>query len=146
MTERLFLITVMILSAAYLGVAYYLIEARIQYDPLGPESWPIILGALAFCAAAIRVFLPVGARFELSRAAGARIAGVFVLLVFYAATFEHLGFVVSTWLFCGAVTWALGTRPLPAIVFGGAIGFGVYGLFTRLLDLNLPAGPLTFLE
>lgn len=146
MMERVFLVAVMMLSAGYFGVAYYLIEARIQYDPLGPETWPIILGLLTFIAAGIRLFLPVGAHFDLSRAAGGRIASVFVFLVLYAATFEHLGFVVSTWLFCSATTWALGTRPLPSIVFGGAIGFGVYGLFTRLLDLSLPAGPLTFLE
>lgn len=146
MTERLFLVAVMILSAGYFGVAYFLIEARIQYDPLGPESWPMILGAVAFCAATARLFLPVGARFDLPRAAGTRIAGVLALLVFYAATFEHLGFVLSTWVFCTATTWALGTRPVPALVFGVAIGLGVYGLFTHLLDLTLPAGPLSFLE
>ena len=144
MAERLFLGAVLLVSAAYLAFAWTSISAPIQYDPLGPESWPIILGALLVLASGARLLMPVGARPELERHVAGRLALVLLAMVAFAFLFTRLGFVLSAWAFCAFVTWLLGARPWAAAVFGLAVGAGGYTLFTAL-DLNLPAGPLAFL-
>ena len=146
MAERLFLLAVLAVSGGYFLVAAFLIEARIQYDPLGPESWPMILGALLFVAAGVRICLPIGARFELARGPALRVGAVLAALMGYALLFERAGFVLSTWTFCSVTTLVLGARPIGALVFGGSVAVVVYLVFTRLLDLNLPAGLLAGLE
>ena len=141
MAERLFLGAVLLVSAAYLAFAWTSISAPIQYDPLGPESWPILLGLLLVLASGARLLMPVGERPELGRRAGGRLALVLVAMIAFAFLFERAGFVLSAWGFCAFVTWLLGSRPWTAAAFGLAVGVGGYALFTAL-DLNLPAGVL----
>ena len=141
MAERLFLGAVLLVAAAYLAVAWTSISAPIQYDPLGPESWPIILGIALVVAAGARLAMPVGVRPGLERRAAGRLALVVLAMVLFAFFFARAGFVLSAWAFAGSVTWLLGTRPLTAALFGLAVGVGGYALFTAL-DLTLPAGVL----
>lgn len=142
MAERIFLVAALLIGGAYLAFAWTSIRAPIQYDPLGPESWPIILGGLIVAAAGLRLLRPAGARPELERRAAGRLAVVVAGLVLYAFAFERAGFVLATWGFCALVTGLLGARPLSAAAFGLCVGLLGYLLFTHALDLRLPAGLL----
>lgn len=54
-----------------------------------------------------------------------------------------LGFILTTTLFLMAGAWVLGSRsPVRDLLAGVLVGVGTYALFTRLLGLELPAGPL----
>jgi putative tricarboxylic transport membrane protein len=64
------------------------------------------------------------------------------LLFAYAWLFQRLGFILSTFLFCTALSMMLGARLLAALIFGAATGIGGYFVCTGLLALNLPAGVL----
>jgi putative tricarboxylic transport membrane protein len=141
MVERAFLIAVVLVAGGYTLIAATAIRAPIQYDPLGPESWPLILGGLLVVTALARLLRPVGVRFDLERHAGLRILATVALLVLYAALFQRVGFTFATWGFCSGLTLMLGARPFSALAFGLGAGLLTYLLFTQLLDLRLPAGP-----
>ena len=144
MTDRIFALVGLAIVIAYGVIAFTAIRAPFQYDPLGPESWPQILSiAAALCLLYILVRPD---RLEgLGDLRTLRQIGVMVVvLVLYAASFERLGFVLSTALFCGIVAFWTGARPLPAAVYGIAFGLLGYVLFVRVLALNLPAGILGF--
>ncbi|WP_137110741.1 tripartite tricarboxylate transporter TctB family protein [Rhodobacter sp. SY28-1] len=59
------------------------------------------------------------------------------------ALLHVIGFIIATGLLFAATARAFGERRLPlALAAGFALSFIVYGIFDRLLQLNLPAGPL----
>lgn len=146
MAERAFLGGLLLLAIGYTIIAFTTIRAPIQYDPLGPESWPRILGSLALVALAIRLVRPSGVKPELVRATGVRILVTIALLFGYAALFEPLGFVLATLGFCTGLGLLLGATLQQGLMFGAATGLIGYFGATDLLDLNLPAGLLAFLD
>lgn len=59
------------------------------------------------------------------------------------ALLHVIGFIIATGLLFAATARAFGERRVPlALVAGFGLSLVVYGIFDRLLQLNLPAGPL----
>ena len=142
MPDRIFAALLLLVTLGYAALAFLVIEAPFQYDPLGPESWPRILGAVMILCLVLLLVRPDVEHFDTDRPSWVRLAAVLALLVAYAALFEPLGFILSTALFSLAVSRLLGAGWLRAAIFGVAMGVGGYLLCVGLLGLNLPAGPL----
>jgi putative tricarboxylic transport membrane protein len=142
MADRIFAAVLLAVTLAYGALAFFVIQAPFQYDPLGPESWPRILAVvMAVCLVAL-LWSPDVGRFDTDRPSWVRIAIVIALLIAYAALFEPLGFILSTTLFTLVLSRLLGAPWPGAAAFGVGMGVGGYLLCAGLLDLNLPAGPL----
>lgn len=140
MADRIFGCIALAIALGYGFIAFTIIEAPFQYDPLGPESWPQILSVFAcFCCVYIIIF-PDGTRLKVLGTTVARIAILLTLLSAYAYLFEPLGFIVSTTLFCLVLSRILGARAWQASLFGVASGSIGYLLCAVILDLNLPEG------
>ena len=122
--------------------AFTVIRAPFQYDPLGPETWPQILAAVAGLCSLYILIRPDRRGFKLGRDSLRRIAVVVVLLALYAFLYEHLGFILSTALFCGVLARMLGDSAIRAAIFGICFGSVGYFLCVKLLALNLPGGLL----
>jgi putative tricarboxylic transport membrane protein len=142
MADRVFAGLALLATLAYGAIAFAVIRAPFQYDPLGPESWPRILSVVAALCCLFILLRPDGTRFDLALAMLARLAGAVALLALYAALFQPLGFILSTALFSAVAARALGSGWIGAAVFGAASGVLGYGLCAGLLELNLPAGLL----
>ncbi|MGF1659192.1 MAG: tripartite tricarboxylate transporter TctB family protein [Rubrimonas sp.] len=142
MADRIFAGVLLLVALGYAVIAFTAIKAPFQYDPIGPEGWPRLLAVAAILCAGYLVIRPDIARFDVSRATLVRLAVTLALLFAYAAAFQPLGFVLSTWAFCAALAALLGAAPLRALAFGAASGILGYVVCTVLLDLNLPAGIL----
>lgn len=142
MANRLFAGAILLVSAVYTWIAFTAIKAPFQYDPLGPESWPRLLGIAAILCTAGLLVERDDIAFDLPLSTFRRLLILIALLGFYAALFQPLGFILSTFLFCAATSLMLGARPAAALVFGLATGGLGYLLGARLLELNLPAGVL----
>jgi putative tricarboxylic transport membrane protein len=142
MSDRVFAAILLLVTLGYAALAFFVIEAPFQYDPLGPESWPRILGAVMLVCLVLILARPKVDHFDVDRPSWVRLAAVLALLVAYAALFEPLGFIISTALFSLVTSRLLGAGWAGAAVFGVAMGLGGYLLCAVLLDLNLPAGPL----
>lgn len=146
MADRILAGIVLLIAIGYSFIAFTIIKAPFQYDPLGPESWPRILGVLcALCALQI-LWRPDVNTLGINKSTWLRLAALVVMLLGYAWGFQPAGFVISTFVFCVALSFMLGAKPLPAIAFGAVTGVAGYLVATGLLELNLPAGLLEFLE
>jgi len=66
--------------------------------------------------------------------------GTVVLCLLYAAAFNRFGFIVSTLLFLGGMLFLVNGRKawLTNIAVSAAFTFGAWGLFEKLLMINLP--------
>lgn len=142
MADRIFGCITLAITLIYGFIAFTIIKAPFQYDPLGPEAWPQILSVVAGLCCVYIIIRPD--HYQFSKGLGhhtlVRIGIIVVLLLGYAYLFEPLGFILSTTLFCGVLSKLLGATTLQAGLFGIASGAFGYGLCAGLLDLNLPLG------
>lgn len=140
MVDRLFAGALFLIAIGYTYIAFTAIKAPFQYDPLGPESWPQLLGIAATVCALILLAKPDVKGFGLSLPTWGRIAVLIVLLFGYAQLFQPAGFILATFAFCALLSIMLGAKILHALAFGAATGVIGFFVCTRLLALNLPAG------
>jgi len=143
MADRIFGVIALAISISYGYIAFTIIKAPFQYDPLGPETWPRILSVCAALCCLYILILPDRVRLKILSSTLLRIAIVVALLAIYAYLFEPLGFILSTILFCMVLSKLLGATKVQAGVFGLASGVLGYGLCAGLLNLNLPIGAFT---
>ena len=146
MADRIFALLVLAVAGAYAFIAFTIIRAPFQYDPLGPETWPQILGVVACLCAGWILLRPDVETLGVAPATWARLFALIALLSVYAWAFQPAGFVISTFGFCLALSLMLGARIAPALVFAAVTSILGYLVATGLLELNLPAGLLAFLE
>jgi putative tricarboxylic transport membrane protein len=140
MADRIFGCIALAIAFGYGFIAFTIIEAPFQYDPLGPETWPQILSVFACLCCLYIIILPDGTRLKILGTTLTRIAILLVVLSAYAYLYEPLGFIVSTVLFCLVLSRILGATILQAVLFGVASGSLGYLLCAVILDLNLPEG------
>ena len=140
MADRIFNGLLLVVAILYAWIAFTDIRAPFQYDPLGPESWPRILGTLAALCALWIVIRPDIQRLGVAMGTWGRLAALLFMLALYAWAFQPLGFILATFGFCLALSLMLGSRPVPAAAFAAVTGFAGYVVAVNLLDLNLPPG------
>ena len=143
MADRIFAGVLLLVVIAYSIIAFTVIRAPFQYDPLGPESWPQILGVVSIVCLIPLMLRPEVDSFGLPGRTWKRIVALIVMLFGYAYLFQPLGFVLATFLFCTVLSLMLGASWLRAVVFGLATGVIGFFVCTTLLELNLPAGVLS---
>ena len=142
MADRIFAAFLLAITIGYTLIAFLQIEAPFQYDPLGPETWPRLLGIVAILCLLHVLAKPDVASLDLDARTLGRLALLVALLFAYAWLYEPIGFILATFLFCGALALMLGARWYAALAFGVAVGVIGYFVCTVLLDLNLPPGPI----
>lgn len=140
MADRIFGCIALAIAFGYGFIAFTIIEAPFQYDPLGPETWPQILSVFACLCCLYIIILPDGTTVNILGKTLTRITILLILLSAYAYFFEPLGFILSTTLFCLVLSRILGATVLQAVLFSVASGGIGYLLCGVLLDLNLPEG------
>ena len=64
-----------------------------------------------------------------------------IVLVGYAYTLKPLGFLLPTAIAAGVISYQISPRPLPAILTGLGLSFGLYVIFKYALGLSLFALP-----
>lgn len=139
--ERIGATVVLLLGAGYLWEAIFMEEVTIG-DPLGPKVFPIILGALMVALGFSLLIRPVGVSSSQPFTKTAAYALVLaVLLCAYSFGIESIGYPAATFLFLFVASRLLGEKSWVAgLVIPLALSLGVYGLFTRVLDIPLPLG------
>lgn len=148
--QRLFALTLLAACAA-LAVMAWPYQAAFSYEPVGPRAYPLLmlgLMALALLYLAIRP-TPIVRKDdepELDRATLIKIGLCTALLLVFAATFESLGFILSSALIGIPMARLYGGRWLPSAVIVGLMSIALYLLFDRAMDVPLPLGLLDVLE
>ena len=165
--ERVASIVLIVFSAAYLVGAYY-IPMPIFKQQLGPGAFPIAIGIgmlTLVCIYAWQQFRGgtkaketeeevekraaiIGAEEKIEKKADLKTMGfMLVAMLFYAFAFERLGYAISTFVVFMAGVLYLDRRHLVRdAVIAVIFSFVLYYIFSVFLRVNLPAGPLKFLE
>ncbi len=142
MVDRVFAAVLLLVTLAYGLIAFTVIKAPFQYDPLGPESWPQILSVTAVICLGFLLWKPDVDRFDTNRPTWIKLVIVTAMLFAYAELYEPLGFIIATSLFAALMARLLGATWARSVAFGIVSGVFGYLVCAGLLDLNLPAGPL----
>lgn len=129
-----------------LGVAFIwgatLIETGFIVDPLGPKSFPIIIGAVLIIASLFVLLMPDPEPEWPVLARSLEVVAAIVVLIGYSLALEPLGFVISTAIAATLLSWRLGGTLPVAAASGVGISVGIFVIFHLILGLSLAKGPL----
>jgi putative tricarboxylic transport membrane protein len=142
--DRLWGVVILILGGVYFFEGIRIPEAAIG-DPLGPRTFPMILGVLMAACGAYLVVRPAarGAQPVLARSSFLRVLLLCALLLLYAITLPSLGYILATSLFLLGATLIMGERSFArGLAISAAFSGGIFLLFTRVLTIPLPLGLL----
>ncbi|WP_417255028.1 tripartite tricarboxylate transporter TctB family protein [Celeribacter sp.] len=142
MADRIIATFLLAVSLGYAFIAFTILKAPFQYDPLGPEAWPQILSCVAILCLAYILWKPDDIKLDVTRYVWVRLAGAVTMLWAYGKTYEPLGFILSTAVFGTLMAWMLGASKTRASTFGFAAGILGWLICVTLMDLNLPLGDL----
>ncbi|MBI1905546.1 MAG: tripartite tricarboxylate transporter TctB family protein [Rhodocyclales bacterium] len=139
MSERIFGVGLLLLASGGLWFGWDL-HAPVEYEPVGPRAFPLLVYALlGLCSLAL-----VFARGKPVRWAPPpvllRVGGLFAIVALYAFLFDKLGFILATGLMVVPVSRCFGGTWKQAVFSGAGLAVGLFILFDRLLDVALPAG------
>jgi putative tricarboxylic transport membrane protein len=142
-SDRIFGGVCVALAAFYIWAATRIPLSFIS-DPVGPRTFPIIIGALVGLAGLAILLRPDPEPEWPALGRLLEIAATIVVLVAYAQLLPELGFVIATAFTAAFLSWRLGAAPLSAIIAGIAISIGIYVVFHLILGLSLARGPFGF--
>lgn len=113
-------------------------------DPVGPRTFPTIVGILFGLSGLVLMLRPDPDPAWPNAGRLAEIAAAVILLAGYASLLPRFGFVATTAVTAGFLSWRLGARPAAAAFAGLAISVGIYVVFHLVLGLSLARGPWGF--
>ena len=148
--QRLFALFLLAVCAA-LAVMAWPYQAAFSYEPVGPRAYPLLMLGLMAAGLVYLAFRPTPIvrkddEPELDRETLNKIGLCVALLLVFAATFEPLGFIVSSILIGVPMARLYGGRWLPSVVIIGLMSIALYWLFDRVMDVPLPLGLPDVLE
>lgn len=140
--DRVLGLGLLVLAVAYGWAAQQWPEPFGGAESVGPETFPTILSVVLVAGSLYLMIRPdPDAQWPIGKSALELVVSVLVLVV-YAFLLEPLGFIVSTTLAVGTLSWRMGAAPKRVFVTGLVSAVVVFVLFNYGLSLSLPAGLL----
>ena len=148
--QRFFALILLAVCAA-LAVMAWPYQAAFSYEPVGPRAYPLLMLGLMSLGLLYLAFRPTPIvrgddEPELDRETLTKIGLCVGLLLVFAATFESLGFILSSILIGVPMARLYGGRWLHSVIIVGLMSIALYVLFDRVMDVPLPLGLLDVLE
>jgi putative tricarboxylic transport membrane protein len=157
--ERTASVVMTVFSAVYLAGAHLLIPIPMIKQQVGPAVFPKAVGYLLLLISLSNLFIQfkgmaredesraviIGAEDKVETRADFKLMGTMIaLMVAYAFLFEPLGYALTTLVVFLAGVLVLDRKHLVRdVVIGLIASFGMHFVFTKLLKLALPSGPLS---
>ena len=108
-------------------------------DPVGPKTFPILVGSVAAFCGMIVVFRPdPDPEWPTVRTLGALALAIGVLVA-YAYTLRPLGFLIPTAVAASILSYQIHPRAVPAALSGIGLSVGLFVVFRYALGLGLVA-------
>jgi putative tricarboxylic transport membrane protein len=139
-SDRIFGLVVLCVALAFIASAFQ-IQTSFLSDPVGPKSFPVIIGSIAAICALFMIVRPDPDPQWPGLATFAALTIAVVVLVGYAYALKPLGFIVPTLIAASVLSYQLRPRALPALVTGVGLSIGLFVLFKFVLGLGLFAFP-----
>jgi putative tricarboxylic transport membrane protein len=139
-SDRIFGLVVLMVALAYIASATQ-IQTSFLADPVGPKTFPILVGAIAaLCGLTLIVRPDPDPDWPATRTIGALAIAV-VVLVGYAYALKPMGFLVPTAIAAAILSYQISPRIVPSILAGLGLSIGLFTLFKFALGLGLVAFP-----
>ncbi|MDQ0327445.1 putative tricarboxylic transport membrane protein [Rhodopseudomonas julia] len=143
MSDRILGVIGIALAAFYIWQAT-LIQESFMSDPVGPKTFPIIIGVILGLSSIYFVIKPDPEPQWASFARTMEVLFAAAVLFGYAYALPIGGFVLTTAVTAMFLSWRLGAGPVQAAIAGATISVGIYVLFGVVLGLSLAHGPWGF--
>lgn len=137
MSERFFLVFLFTCGAVYLYFGLR-IEVPFTYEPLGPRTFPVLLGC---CLAALSILAMIIYPMAKVVMKGG-VAKLALAVLFYLLFFQLLGFMLATTISTYAIARLVGSSWMQGLLTGLLLAIAFYGIFHFLLGVPLPLGAL----
>jgi putative tricarboxylic transport membrane protein len=157
--ERIASVVMTVVSAAYLLGAYLMIPVPMIKQQIGPAVFPRAVGFLLLAISLANLVthwrgevkedearaVIIGADDKVETKADLKLMGIIIaLMAVYAVMFETLGYPITTFVVFIAGALILDRKHMVRDVIIAIISsFGMFFVFTKLLHVTLPAGPLS---
>lgn len=137
-SDRIFGLIVTLVALAYAASATQ-IQTSFLTDPVGPKTFPILVGAVAAISGMFVVFRPdPDPEWPTLPTLGALALAVGVLVA-YAYTLRPLGFLIPTAVAASILSYQIRPRVVPAALSGIGLSVGLFVVFRYALGLGLVA-------
>lgn len=139
-SDRIFGLVCVLVALAYI-VSATQIEASFLADPVGPKTFPFMIGAVAaLCGLYMMIKPDPEPQWPVLRTLGS-LAFAVVVLVAYAFSLVPFGFIIPTAIAAGLLSYQISPRRIPAALSGIGLSIGLFIIFKFALDLGLVAFP-----
>ncbi|WP_421725767.1 tripartite tricarboxylate transporter TctB family protein [Bauldia sp.] len=139
-SDRIFGLVFALLALAYIASATQ-IQTSFLSDPVGPKTFPILIGIVGGVSAIFIVIRPdPSPTWPPLRTFGALFVAVAVL-VLYAFALEPLGFLLPTAIAAGVLSYQINPRIGFAALAGIGLSIGLFIIFRYALGLGLVPFP-----
>jgi len=144
MSDRLFGVVVLIAALAYI-VSAAAIPTSFLTDPVGPKTFPRIVGGIAALCAVLIIIKPDGNPEWPELRTWLALAVAMLTLVGYAYALRPLGFLIPTAVAASVLSYQIRPRLLPALLTGPGLAIGLFFIFKYALGLGLSPLPKAWL-
>ncbi len=140
MSDRVFALVVMLVALAYIASATQ-IQTSFLSDPVGSQTFPILVGAVAVVCGGVILFRPAeepkwpGLRGLLS------LGFSLLVLILFALALKPAGFLIPTAVAAALLSYQIKPRVFPSAVIGAALSAGLFVIFKYVLGLGLKPLP-----
>ncbi|MEM7461510.1 MAG: tripartite tricarboxylate transporter TctB family protein [Pseudomonadota bacterium] len=139
-SDRIFGLVALFVALAYIASATQ-IQTSFLADPVGPKSFPILVGSVAAISALYMIFRPdPDPNWPVGRTWGALALAV-VVLIGYAYALKPMGFIVPTAIAAAILSYQISPNAQKAAMSGVGLSIGLFILFKYALGLGLIAFP-----
>ena len=143
-SDRIFGLVMAIVALAYIASATQ-IQTSFLSDPVGPKTFPIIVGVVCAISAIFMVLKPdPEPDWPMLRTFGAIVIAVLVLVA-YAYALKPLGFLLPTAVAAGVLSFQISPKTKTAILSGLGLSIGLFLIFKYALDLGLVPFPKSWM-
>lgn len=138
--DRIFGAVVTLVALAFIASATQ-IQTSFLADPVGPRTFPYIIGGVAAICGIVVVLRPDEApNWPELRTFGTLVFAVTVLVA-YAYALKPLGFLLPTAIAAAILSYLIAPRAVPAALAGLGLSVGLFVIFKFALGLSLFALP-----
>ncbi|MBE2895335.1 tripartite tricarboxylate transporter TctB family protein [Pasteurellaceae bacterium HPA106] len=128
------------LSYGYLGLEFE--QPFGAHETIGPRTFPTIIAIILALAGLWLVIKPQENSDWAKGKTWFSLLLVISILIIYVILLEPLGFIPTSVLCCGLLSWQMGAKPFPAYLIATCYASALYLLFNVVLELMLPEGIL----
>ncbi|GHA57484.1 hypothetical protein GCM10008927_23940 [Amylibacter ulvae] len=139
-SDRIFGLVVLMAALAFIASATQ-IQTSFLADPVGPKTFPIMIGVVAAISSLVMIFRPDPDPEWPDKPTFGALFFAMLVLISYAYALKPLGFIIPTAITAGILSYQISPRPKPAVLSGIGLSVGLFILFKFALGLGLIAFP-----